>query len=143
METFDFVIIGAVSAGCVLANRLSSGGKYSVCLLEADERDLNPFIHNLAGFMKTRVDLNVNWSMPRSRTTVPADTPSHSRAARPSAVPAQSTAWPTTMGNVSISTAGRNAAIEVGGMPTCCLSFAAVNGDSVMVMTFSVAAKAG
>ena len=61
METFDYVIVGAGSAGCVLANRLSSDGKYSVCLLEAGGRDLNPFIHIPAGFMKTRVDPSVNW----------------------------------------------------------------------------------
>ena len=61
METFDYVIVGAGSAGCVLANRLSQDSRHSVCVLEAGGRDLNPFIHIPSGFMKTRVDPSVNW----------------------------------------------------------------------------------
>jgi choline dehydrogenase len=39
---YDYVIVGAGSAGCVLANRLSANGKYSVCLLEAGPVDSSP-----------------------------------------------------------------------------------------------------
>ncbi len=60
-ESFDYVIIGAGSAGCVLANRLTEDGKYTVCLLEAGPPDWNPFIHIPAGFMKTLVNPSVNW----------------------------------------------------------------------------------
>ena len=42
---FDYVIVGAGSAGCVLANRLSVDPKISVCVIEAGKPDKNPFIH--------------------------------------------------------------------------------------------------
>ncbi|MEC7245340.1 MAG: GMC family oxidoreductase N-terminal domain-containing protein [Pseudomonadota bacterium] len=60
-EKFDYVIVGAGSAGCVLANRLSEDGKYTVCLLEAGPPDWHPFIHIPAGFMYTLTDKRVNW----------------------------------------------------------------------------------
>jgi choline dehydrogenase len=59
-DAFDYIIIGAGSAGSVLANRLSAGDA-TVCLLEAGPRDLNPMIHIPAGFMKTLTDKRVNW----------------------------------------------------------------------------------
>ena len=61
MGTFDYVIVGAGSAGCILANRLSEDPNVKVCLLEAGGYDWNPFIHIPAGFMKTFYDASVNW----------------------------------------------------------------------------------
>ena len=49
---FDYIIVGAGSAGCVLANRLSADGKHSVLLLEAGPRDTNPWIHVPIGYGK-------------------------------------------------------------------------------------------
>ncbi len=60
-DTFDFVIVGAGSAGCIMANRLSADGKHRVCLLEAGPRDWNPFIHIPAGFIKLLTNPSVNW----------------------------------------------------------------------------------
>ncbi len=60
-DNFDYIIVGAGSSGCVLANRLSANPKNSVCVLEAGPPDWNPFIHIPAGFMKTLVNPNVNW----------------------------------------------------------------------------------
>ena len=61
MPEFDYVIIGAGSAGCVLANRLSEDPHVRVCLLEAGGRDRNPWIHIPAGFVKTMTMPGVNW----------------------------------------------------------------------------------
>jgi len=61
LESFDYVIVGAGSAGSILANRLSEDPAVRVCVLEAGGRDWNPFIHIPAGFMKTFYDASVNW----------------------------------------------------------------------------------
>jgi len=61
VETFDYVIIGAGSAGCVLANRLSADPQTTVCLLEAGGRDWHPYIHIPAGFIKMFHMPSVNW----------------------------------------------------------------------------------
>jgi len=61
MDSFDYVIVGAGSAGSVLANRLTEDGTATVCVLEAGGSDWHPFIHVPAGFMKTMVDPAVNW----------------------------------------------------------------------------------
>ena len=61
MDTFDFIIVGAGSAGCVLANRLSEDPSISVCLLEAGPPDRHPYIHLPAGFIKTFYNKSINW----------------------------------------------------------------------------------
>jgi choline dehydrogenase len=53
VETFDYVIVGAGAAGCVLTNRLTEGDVNTVCVLEAGGMDRHPFIHIPGGFTKT------------------------------------------------------------------------------------------
>jgi choline dehydrogenase len=59
--TYDYVIVGAGSAGCVLANRLSANPNHRVLLLEAGPRDWHPFIHMPAGIAKLVNKKNINW----------------------------------------------------------------------------------
>ncbi len=58
---FDYIIIGAGSAGCVLANRLSEDPDTKVLLIEAGPRDWHPFIHMPAGLAKLVNRKGVNW----------------------------------------------------------------------------------
>jgi choline dehydrogenase len=58
---FDYIIVGAGSAGCVLANRLSASGKHSVLLLEAGPKDSNIWIHVPLGYGKLFKEKTVNW----------------------------------------------------------------------------------
>jgi choline dehydrogenase len=58
---FDYVVVGAGTAGCVLANRLSEDGRRSVLLLEAGPRDANPWIHVPIGYGRTMHHPVLNW----------------------------------------------------------------------------------
>ena len=62
MTEFDYIIIGAGSAGCVLANRLSEQANQRVLLLEAGGRDWNPFIHMPAGLARLVQHTGINWN---------------------------------------------------------------------------------
>ena len=62
-QPFDYIIIGAGSAGCVLANRLSADPQNRVCLLEAGPEDSLPWIHLPIGYGKTMWDARVNWKL--------------------------------------------------------------------------------
>ena len=58
---YDFIVVGAGSAGCVLANRLSADPSHRVLLLEAGGRDVNPWIHIPVGYFKTMHNPSVDW----------------------------------------------------------------------------------
>lgn len=58
---YDFIIVGAGSAGCVLANRLSADPTINVLLLEAGGRDSNPWIHVPVGYFKTLHNPKTDW----------------------------------------------------------------------------------
>jgi choline dehydrogenase-like flavoprotein len=60
-EVFDYVIVGAGAAGCILANRLSEDAGATVCLLESGPRDWHPFLHIPAGFIKVLFNPAFTW----------------------------------------------------------------------------------
>jgi choline dehydrogenase len=69
--TADYVIVGAGTAGCVLAARLSEDPNASVLLIEAGGKDRHPYIHVPAGFLRLLEHPSITW---RSRTRPHADT---------------------------------------------------------------------
>ena len=61
MNRFDFIIVGAGSAGCVLAKRLTESGQHRVLLLEAGGSDRSPLIQVPLGYGITYADPKYNW----------------------------------------------------------------------------------
>src|SRR5579871_2244215 len=59
--TFDYIVVGAGSAGCVLANRLTASGRHRVLLLEAGGHDRYFWVHVPLGYGKLFNDARVNW----------------------------------------------------------------------------------
>jgi choline dehydrogenase len=60
-DSFDYIVVGAGSAGCVLANRLTASGRHRVLLLEAGGHDRNIWIHIPLGYGKLFSNPKVNW----------------------------------------------------------------------------------
>ena len=86
----DYVIVGAGSAGCVLANRLTEDPSVKVLLIEAGGRDWSPYIHVPAGFMKMLDHPTLTGGITPSPIPAPPGARSCTRAAGCSVAPARS-----------------------------------------------------
>jgi choline dehydrogenase len=60
-DTFDYVIVGGGTAGCILTRRLTEDGKATVCLIEAGPQDKSPLIHMPLGFVRMLFEPKYNW----------------------------------------------------------------------------------
>jgi choline dehydrogenase len=61
MSEYDYIVVGAGAAGCVLANRLTASGRYRVLLLEAGGADRSPWLRVPIGYARTFNDPRYNW----------------------------------------------------------------------------------
>jgi choline dehydrogenase len=52
MTDFDYIVVGAGSAGCVVASRLAQSGRFRVLVLEAGPADVSPWVHLPIGYGK-------------------------------------------------------------------------------------------
>ena len=58
---FDYIVVGAGSAGCAVASRLSENGRFTVALIEAGGRDTYPWIHIPIGYFRTMGNPKTDW----------------------------------------------------------------------------------
>ena len=69
-KSFDFIIVGAGSAGCVVASRLTASGEHRVLLLEAGPDSRHPWLHIPVGYGRLLTDGDSTGAMPPSRSRI-------------------------------------------------------------------------
>src|SRR5690625_2144393 len=129
-QDYDFIIVGAGSAGCALAARLTREASYRVLLLEAGPRDRHPMVSVPLGFAMLMKHPKLNWCY----ETEPEPHMNGQRMAWPRGKllggSAPSTAWCTSAASGKTTTAGRPMAARAGPGRTCCPGFSAASTTS-------------
>ena len=117
VQEFDYIIVGGGSAGCVLAERLTACGRYSVLLLEAGPSDRRFWVRVPIGYGILFHQRAVNWMYSSDPEPHLGAGKSIIRGARSLAGPARSTRLSIIAGIQAITTTGPKPAIRVGTMP--------------------------
>ena len=119
-KSYDYIIVGAGSAGCVLANRLSEDKGKRVLLLEAGGWDRDPWIKIPLGWPRLCSSASTTGCTSPKPKPRPAAAASNAPAAASSAARRRSTPWPMCAATAAITTAGRHRASPRGPTRTCC-----------------------
>ena len=117
---FDYIIVGAGSAGCVLANRLSADPSKRVLLLEAGGDDNWIWFHIPVGYLFAIGNPRSDWMLKTEAEPGLNGRASTIRAARWSAAPPPSTPWSTCAGRPATTTIGASSGCPAGRGTTCC-----------------------
>ena len=141
-QTYDYIVVGAGSAGAVVANRLSADPRNKVLLLEAG-RASHPWSRIPIGYARLINNPAANW-LYSVRTRSQHQRPQTAGAARQDARRLQrdQRPWPSCAARRRISTPGRRWATTAGATMTSCPSSSAWNATKATATTPSAAAKA-